>query len=223
MKLFFKFTVFLALLIGISYAQPKARLWYGSKMGVREILQSPFCEKYKCQLSATLDYRKISKHTNFTFVLDTKYGDGLLAKAIGNGTGKISLITSTNKGNQIDFIKVYFGDGFGPPPYTSLNAVSAEYLRDVVFYALGKKYLFVRPTGDANPTDDMNVKCMNGIDISKKVFRILEQGNVRFEGETRLRPYVAYCMLRPSKKNPNEWPIENMQLFQISDRVYVPQ
>ncbi len=226
MLLYYRLLVLLPL-FSFGYAQPVVKPWYGSTIGFREILKSKFCEQYKCQVGKQRQYVDSKTKENRSYIQLISLRKNV--SAIGSGTNpsmpneKIQINLVKNGKGNLDSLMVIYNGRFGPPPYTQLYDYEAGFLTDLIYFALGKKYSFVKTDGDANPTNDMNVKCMNGIDLKKKVYRILEQGMTRFEGENKSRPYLAYCMVRPIDENPNSWPEGVLPMFVINESIYIPK
>lgn len=217
--------VFTFSFLSSSCAEITFRPWYGSKIEIQNILKSQFCVKYQCKLNNSYqNTNSITKEKNNTYEIITKFTSNFddLKRSVGKGDDTITLRIVKNQKKQIHYIDIQFSGKFGPPPYTYLASTESQYLTDLIYFALGKKYNFIPVDGDANPTDDMNLKCMNKIPV-KTFYRILEKGKIVFEGEKNPVPYVAYCAIRVLNSNPVEFPKVNLPMFFINELIYIPK
>jgi hypothetical protein len=212
-------------LLSSSCAENTLRPWYGSKIEIQSILKSQFCVKYQCKLKDSYqNTNSMTKEKNNTYEIITKFTVDFddIKRSVGKGDDTITLRVVKNQKKQIHYIDVQFQGGFGPPPYTYLRDVESQYLTDLVYFSLSKKYNYIPTDGDANPTDDMNLKCMNKIPL-KILYRILERGKIIFEGEKDSVPYIAYCAIRVFNSNPVEFPKVNLPMFFINESIYLPK
>ncbi len=226
--------VFLILLSSSSgVTQPFKKQLLGMPIKIQEFLALDFCKLYKCKLVEAFDYRQSSKSINWSYWIETTFDSSYHSKindAIGKGNSKIQLTITVDKKNRLEGVLIQFDSRRNTPLGTWIYDIESQYITDLIYLVLNKKYYFAIPQISANPNndqiplpkDDIRLKCMRGLPANSKSYRVLTQGKTVFYSEKVATPYFAYCFIKPSRENPNEYPEIATPIFLINDKIYLP-